>query len=279
MAAAAFFFSLMSLLVRLASVRLPASMLVLARAGVALVLAYGMVRRAGVSPWGHQRWLLAARGLLGFCALSCFYFSLTHLPLAEATVIQYTNPVFTGLFAAALLGERLRPVEVVSVAVSLCGVALVARPAALFGDGAAHYDALAVGVALAGAVFSALAYVAVRKSRGTEHPLVVVLWFPLIATPLAIPLAVQQWVPPTPLEWLMLLGVGVTTQVAQVFMTEGLHREPASRATAVSYLQVALAVGWGVAVLHEVPEWPTLAGALLIGGGVLLLALWKPTAR
>jgi len=262
MAAAAFFFSIMSLLVR-------------ARAAVALVLAYGMVRRAGVSPLGNTRWLLVVRGLLGFAALSCFYYSLTHLPLAEATVIQYTNPVFTGLLAALLLKERLRAVELVSVAVSLAGVVLVARPAFLFGDAAAHLDPVAMGFALAGALFSAFAYVAVRKSSGTEHPLVVVLWFPLIATPLSIPLAVTQWVWPTPLEWLLMVGVGVATQTAQVFMTEGLHREPAGRATAVSYLQVAFAVGWGLLVLREVPEWHTLAGALLIGASVLALALWK----
>lgn len=278
MAAAAFFFSIMSLLVRVAGARLPSSMLVLARAAVALVLAYAMVRRAGASPLGNKRWLLVVRGLLGFSALSCFYYSLTHLPLAEATVIQYTNPVFTGLLAAVLLKERLRAVELVSVAVSLAGVVLVARPAFLFGGSASQLDPVAMGFALAGAIFSAFAYVAVRKSSGTEHPLVVVLWFPLIATPLAIPLAVAQWVWPTPLEWVLLVGVGVATQTAQVFMTEGLHREPAGRATAMSYLQVAFAVAWGVVVLREVPEWHTLAGALLIGASVVALAVWKKPA-
>ncbi|MEW6431090.1 MAG: DMT family transporter [Myxococcota bacterium] len=275
MAAAAFFFSIMSLLVRVAGERLPPSMLVLARAGVALVLAFLMVRRAGLNPWGNARTLLVVRGLLGFAALSCYYYSLTHLPLAEATVIQYTNPVFTGLLAALLLEERLRSVEFISVVVSLVGVVLVARPTFLFGAGAAHLDPVATGFALAGAVFSAFAYVAVRKSSGKDHPLVVVLWFPLIATPLSVPLAVKQWVWPTPLEWVLLVGIGVATQAAQVFMTEGLHREPAGRATAMSYLQVAFAVAWGVAVLREVPEWHTLAGALLIGASVVGLALWK----
>lgn len=275
MAAAAFFFSIMSLLVRLAGARLPASMLVLARAAVALALSFALVRRAGLSPWGNNRRLLFVRGLLGFAALSCFYYALTRLPLAEATVIQYTNPVFVAVLAALLLGEKLRAREAASVLVSLAGVVLVTRPGFLFGQGAAPLDPGATTVAVAGAVFSAFAYVAVRKSSGKDHPLVVVLWFPLVATPLAVPLAVKEWVWPTPLEWLLLVAIGVATQTAQVFMTEGLHREPAGRATAASYLQVAFAVGWGLLVLREVPDVRTVAGALLIGGSVLALGAFS----
>lgn len=274
MALAAFFFSLMALLVRVAGQHLPPSMLMLARAGVALVLAWAMVRRAGVPARGNDRRVLVVRGLLGFAALACFYYSLTHLPLAEATVIQYTNPVFTGLLAAAFLGERLRAVEVVGTLVALVGVAVVARPGFLFG-GETPAHGWATAVALAGSIFSACSYVAVRKSRDTEHPLVVVLWFPLLAAPLSLPFAVAEWVWPTPWEWLMLVGVGVTTQVAQVFMTWGLHREPAARATAMSYLQVPFAVVWGALALSEWPAWHTWVGALLIGGSVLAVAWWN----
>jgi len=62
-------------------------------------------------------------------------------------------------------------------------------------------------------------------------------------------------------------------------MTEGLRREPAGRATAASYLQVAFAAAWGVVVLGEVPDWRTVAGGLLIGLSVLGLAVWKRTPQ
>jgi drug/metabolite transporter (DMT)-like permease len=274
MVAAAFFFSVMSLLVKLAGQRLAAQQVVLFRAAVALVLSWGLLRRAGLSPWGKSRGLLLLRGLLGFFALSCFFWALVHLPLAEATVIQYLNPIFTALLAAVLLGERLEWRATLSVAGSLAGLLLVARPAFLFG-GVQRLDPVACGVALAGALFSAGAYVTVRRIGPAEHPLVVVFWFPLVATPLSLPLVLPVWQWPTPLEWGVLIGVGVATQVAQVFMTRGLQKEPAARATAVSYLQIVFASLWGALVLGEIPEALTLVGATFIVGGTLLLLDWR----
>lgn len=282
MAASAFFFAVMSLLVRLCGQTLPSSMIVFARAAVALVIAYALVKRAGLYPWGPQRRLLLTRGLFGFGALTCFYWSLTHMPLSEATVIQYMNPIFTALLAAIVLREAMRGVDVASVVISLVGVVLVAKPGVLFAKVpmAQPVAPSVVLIALLGAALSAAAYVAVRKSHGAVHPLVVVFWFPLLATPLSVPALVGSFVWPTWTELLLLVGVGVTTQAAQVFMTEGLHREPAGRATAMSYVQIVFATVLGAVFLKEIPDLLTLAGAALIGASVIMLALWpKPKPR
>ncbi|HZA49942.1 MAG TPA: DMT family transporter [Myxococcaceae bacterium] len=274
MAASAFFFSIMALLVRVAGERLPSWQIVLARSVVALALSLVLVWRAGVSPWGNDRKLLLLRGLLGFGALACFYWSLLHMPLAEATLIQQSHPVFTALLAALFLREPLRAVDLASIGISLVGVLLVARPPMLFGGAAQAMDPAVVAVAICGALLSGTAYVVVRKARGLEHPLVVVLWFPLVATPLSLPPALFQWTAPTALEWLVLIGVGVSVQIAQVFMTHGLHRETASRATAMSYVQIVFAAVWGVVFLREVPDPLTIIGATLICGSVTALAAW-----
>ncbi|HYX92924.1 MAG TPA: DMT family transporter [Myxococcaceae bacterium] len=274
MALSAFFFSIMALLVRVLGERLPSSQIVLARSVAALAMSWLLLRRAGVSPWGNHRPLLVLRGLFGFGALVCSYWSLVHMPLADATVLQYTNPVFTALLAALLLREPLRGADLVSVVISLLGVVLVARPRALFGGDAVPLDPRVVGVSLLGAMCSAAAYTVVRKGRRLDHPLVVVFWFPLVATPLAIPPAIRDWVNPTPREWVLLLGVAVATQAAQVFLTHGLHREPAGRATAISYLQIVFAAAWGLLFLGEIPDPMTIGGAALIGGSVIALAAW-----
>jgi drug/metabolite transporter (DMT)-like permease len=84
----AFAFSVMSVLVKWAGQRLPSQEIVVARAAVSLVLSWLMLRRAGVDLWGHARGWLLLRGVFGFLGLSCVFYSLTHLPIAEATVIQ-----------------------------------------------------------------------------------------------------------------------------------------------------------------------------------------------
>jgi drug/metabolite transporter (DMT)-like permease len=269
MIAGAFCFSVMSLLVKVAGQRLPSQQIVLVRSVVMAALAWYALRRAAVPPAGVRRGLLVVRGLLGFGALSCFYFALVHLPLAEATVLQYTNPAFAAVFAIFALGEVMRRREVLSVALSLAGVVLVARPTALFG-GAGALDPLAVGVGLLGAVLSAAAYVVVR-TLGSEHHMVVILYFAVISAAGAVPATAMHALAPTPLEWLVLVGVGVTTHAGQIFLTRGLQLERAGRATAASLVQIVFAAALGLLVFGDVPGPLAAAGAALIIAGVLLL--------
>lgn len=128
MVLAAFFFSLMALLVKIAGQRLPSAQLVLARSVVGVVLSYWMLRRAGVASWGNRKGLLVFRGLAGFAALLCFFYALTKLPLAETTVIVYISPVFTAILAALFLKETLRANEIAGLVISMAGLLLVAQP-------------------------------------------------------------------------------------------------------------------------------------------------------
>lgn len=269
MLAAAFCFSVMSLLVKVAGQRLPTMEVVFSRSLVTLVITWGMLRRWGVAPWGGERKLLVLRALFGFAAVSCFFYGVTHLPLAEVTVIQYTNPVFTALIAALALGERLRPVESGGVALSLAGVVLVARPGFLFGQ-ATSLDPLAVTVAVAGAVLSASAYVTVRRLGRSEHPLVIVFYFALVATVgSALFLPGAPW--PTAWEWATLAGVGLSAQGGQLFMTLGLREERAGRAMSVGYVQIVFAAVWGVLFFGEFPDAWGLAGTGLVLVGTFVV--------
>ncbi len=272
MALGAFWFSLMSLLVKVAGQRIPSPQVVLVRGVITLALSYWLVRRAGVSPWGNNRLRLAVRGFLGFVGLSCFYFSLAHLPIAEATVFQYMNPVFTALLAGWLLGEGMGRREVACVAGSLLGVALVTQPDFLFGGGT-RLEPLYVAIAMTGALGSAGAYVTIRTLT-REHPLVIVFYLPLVTVPATLPMVGANAVWPTPLEWLVLAGVGVTTQIAQVYMTRGLQMEAAGRATAVGYLQIVFAALWGAVFFGELPDGWSVLGVLLIVGSTLAL-VWR----
>lgn len=273
MIAGAFYFSLMSLAVKLVGQRLPSQQIVLVRGLLNVLFTWAMLRQARLSPWGSRPGVLVLRGLLGFAALSCFYYGVVHLPLADATVLQYTNPIWTALLAAWLLGERMRPTEAALVVASVAGVLLIARPAFLFGGDAHRLDLFVVGVALLGAFFSAAAYVTVRQLGRTEEALVIVFYFTLVTVPASIPgvlAAGPVW--PSGMEWVWLLAVGASAQAGQVYLTRGLQLEPAGRATAVGYLQIVFAAVWGAAFFAEYPTLWTFAGGLIILGSTLYLA-------
>jgi len=269
MAAGAFFFALMSLLVKVAGQRLPTMEVVLARSVIILLLTWGWLRIRRIPLVGGEQKLLLLRGVLGFISLSLFYYGVIHLPLADATVIQYTNPVWTSLLAAAFLAEGLGRREVALSLASLAGVVLMAQPTFLFGGEAAGLPPVAVAAALGGAVFSAGAYVTVRRLGRTEHPMVIVFWFALVSTVGALPFVAWNFVVPTSGELVVLLGVGITTQAGQVFLTLGLRAERAGRAMAVAYLQIVFAALWGFAVFAEVPDRWTL-----IGAGIIVVCTW-----
>ncbi len=267
MIASALGFSIMSALVKLASATLPVGEIVLIRAVITLGLSYAMVRRAHLPLIGSQHGKLVLRGVFGFAALSGYYISVALLPLADAITLQQTIPLWTAVLAWWLLDEPIGWSAAVAISCGLGGVILIVHPT----TGAA--DGIGVTIALVAASLSSAAYVTVRQLTRSEHPLVVVLYFPLVTVPLAIPWAAATWVWPTAAEWLVLLALGAATQVGQVFLTRALAIERAGRVTAVGYLQICFAIVWQLALFGVWPSQGTIAGAGLIVAGTLIVAL------
>ena len=262
------FFSAMSVSAKLAGERLPTMELVLARVIVMLIMSWWAIRTLGIDPWGNNRKLLVLRGFAGFMALSCYFYAITHLPLADATVIQFCNPMIAALIAVVALKEPLRMIDVIATIFSMFGVVLVAQPTFLFARGT-PLDPVAVVIGVIGAIFSAIAYVVIRRLGSTEHHMVVVFYFPLVTGPASLPiLALEGLVLPHGVEWLYLLGIGVAAQLGQIEITKGFKLESAGRASAVTYLQIVLAYTWGVLLFGEFPNVISILGASLVILGV-----------
>jgi len=269
MVASALSFSLMGVCVKQVGGRIPVAEVVFARAIVSVALSWWLLHRAGIPAWGKRRWLLIWRGAIGTAALVCVYAALAALPLAAATVLQYLYPPFTAVLAWLMLGEPIGKRVLAAMALGWLGVLLVAQPAGLL-QGGATLALVPVLIAVAGALFTAFAYVSVRSLGTSEHPLVIVFYFPLVALPLSLPLVALNPVLPTPAELLWLVGVGVFTQLGQVYLTRSLTALPAARATAISYVQVLFAGGWGWLLFAESIDSWTIAGAGLVLAATLV---------
>ena len=130
--------------------------------------------------------------------------------------------------------------------------------------------AIAVTLGLGGALLTALAYVSVRQLSAREHPLVIVFYFPLVSVPATLPLLWGQAIWPSPEQWLWLVGVGVFTQLGQIWLTEGLSALPAARATSINYVQVVFASLWGVLFFAEPITGAVVLGATCVLGATLI---------
>ena len=269
--AAALGFSVMSLLVKVASASFPTMELVFARSAFMAAVTFATLRVQGASPVGADRRTLLARGAIGATSLSLFYFGIGRLPLGDAVTIQYTAPVWTAITAAVLLRERVRPVVALGALASLAGVGLVAQPSVLFGAGAA-LDGLGVAAVATAAVLTGLAYTFVRKLRQTDRPMTIIFYLSWIGMVGALPFALAGgWVWPAGWQWALLVGIGLATHLGQVGLTKGMQSLEAGTASSIGYVQVVLAFVWGAVFLGDPVDATSVAGAALVVSSVLLV--------
>jgi drug/metabolite transporter (DMT)-like permease len=284
----AFGFAAMAVCVKLVySHGIPVLEIVVARSLVSLVLSYLDIRRKRLPMFGTHKGLLFARGAVGAIALMAVYYALTVLPLAEATMLQYLHPMFVAVLALLFLGERFQLGVVACVVLSFIGLVLVVEPASLgsilqtgshaeLTEHVTRLNLFGVSIAILGAFGSAIAYVLVRKLSALEDSSVIILYFPMIALPMSLVLLGSDFVWPESLStWVLLLLVGVFTQLGQVGLTKAMQTETAARATAFSYVQVVFAVIFGLLFFDEVPTSLAIVGMVFIMFGAMINILFK----
>ena len=259
-------FSLMSVCVKAIGGRIPISELVFARATISIIITRFFLYKNKINPWGYQKRLLIIRGLLGTVALFCIFKALTILPIATATVIQYIYPTFTVISAYIILKEFISRRIVYSIIIGWIGIVLVSQPEFTTNSNVEE-TILAIIIAIFGALMTSLAYICVRKLSSREHPLVIIYYFPLVSIPLSIPFVINDFVLPTGTDWFWIIGIGIFTQIGQLFITEGLTLLPAGQATSLNYSQVIFASIWGVLIFQE-----AITSSVYVGGICVLIS-------
>ena len=269
-------FALMAALVKEAGqLGIPLLQIIFVRALVSVVLSLIDIGRSRVHPLGNRKALLFARGFSGFLALTGVFYALFHLSIAQATVLQYLHPVFTALLAFLFLAERPTTATLACIALSLLGLACMVEPYWTASD-TTTAPLWPVIAGLGGAFGSGVAYTLVRKLVITEHPSVIVLYFPMICVPGALLLGGADFIWPTAAGWWVLLGVGCFTQLGQLTLTKAMQLDAASRVTSLSYVQIIFAAILGWLAFGEIPTRATLLGAGLILLGAIVSAWMQP---
>ena len=241
--------------------------LVLFRSIVSITICMAIIRRKRIPFFGNNKKWLITRGFAGAIALTAFFVTLQHLPLAIATTVQYLSPVFTILFAIKLQNEKVGPMQWLFILVSFLGVAVLG----LMKSPGMDYDPIWILVGVLSAFVSGIAYNAIMKCRDTDEPVTIVMYFPLIAIPIMIVVcAILGFVIPKGIEWGILILIGVLTQMAQISMTRALHADKAARVTPVKYVGAIYAVAIGFFVFDETLSLYSSLGIILVLLGVLL---------
>ena len=272
MGLAVVFFAVMNVAIKYVA-HLPTFELVFFRALIAASIAYTTLRVKGIPAWGNRKGLLILRGVFGFGALSMFIATLQNMPMATALVIQYMSPVFVAILGIFLLKEPMRPLQWVWLAMAFAGVVMIKG----FDP---RVSILYLSIGIASCILSAFAYTTVRSLKDTDHPLVVVFYFPLVTLPVAGLLMWYQWrhigvsefifEQHTLEDWLWIVVMGVFAQLGQIFMTLSLHLEKANVVSSMSYLGMIFGLMFGYFLFGESYTLWAAAGICLVLAGVLL---------
>ena len=224
-------------------------------------------------------WLQILRGSCLAGATLCFFSAIFVMPLASAMALAFVAPVFTAIFGAIFLGEKIRLPVIAACIVALCGVALVLRPnVAELG--------LAAFLPLASALFFSVMIVANRAAGGQGSALSMQAFMAIVAAPLLICAALvghfsgmqslQVGVP----DWSVVarcVVVAITASAAHWLAYLGTERAGASTIAPTTYVQMLVAVTLGWWWFGDVPDAVTLGGAAIIICAGLIL--WRSTPR
>lgn len=267
MVAASFTFALMNVFVKSIS-HIPPVQIILVRSVISLAISVYFLRSQSVSVWGNNKLILLARGFSGAIALLLFFQLLQQIPLAAASSLAYLAPIFTAIIGIFLVGEKVRPLQWLFFLVSFCGVLIIQGF-----DGRIETIHLIMGIVCA--LFMGLAYGFIRKLKTSEHPLVIIFYFPLVMLPFSGVWSVFIWQIPSMLDWFFLIMVGITTQIAQFFMTKSYQAEELNRVSIINYIGIIFALSFGWMFFDETFNVITILGMLLVIAGVVANILVK----
>tara|TARA_B110000046_G_scaffold139234_1_gene145639 strand:- start:14602 stop:15501 length:900 start_codon:yes stop_codon:yes gene_type:complete len=254
---------------------LPAHELVLARSIVSFILSSLIISFKGLPFFGvNKKWLII-RGVAGTVALTLFFMTIQNIPFAIAAVIQYLAPIFTMLFTFLLLGERIYKIQWLFVLLAFIGVCLISLQHYVLDYVGVIFETYWIGLGILSASISGIAYTAIVKLKGTDAPISIVLYFPMISIPVMTILCFFNFVMPIGIEWILLLVIGLFTQFAQILLTKALHLGSSSVIIPFQYLGIIYALLVGYLVFDERLNLFVNIGVLLILTGILMNAYFR----
>jgi drug/metabolite transporter (DMT)-like permease len=256
--AAAAGFSIMVLLVKVAGERLNVTQILLVRQLVMMAIVMPSVLNHFPGCLKTARLdLQIIRVFFALIAMLCGFYSIIHMPLADAVAIGFAKSFFVTLFAIWILKEVVGIRRWLAVAIGFVGVIVMMRP------GMDGFDPNSI-LALIGAAGAGLVMVIIRLLSKTDKPITTLSYQAfLVAICVAIP-AYYFWQTPTPMEWVLMIAIGIISYIAQMMNIYAYTWGEASVLASLDYIRLLYATLLGWLVFDTLPGPYTWVGAAVI---------------
>lgn len=261
-----FIFTSTSVMIRLLSAQIESVQTAFFRAAIGLLLLLPYILTGRVKPWTSPRiaghfW----RTFMGTTSMVLGFYAVAMLPLADATAIAFSQPLFSVVVAALIAKEKVRWRRWSATIVGFVGVLVMVRP----GEGSLQLGAL---VALSNAACVAISIYLVKRLSDSEAPLMILTQFALFSTLFLAPPALWVWRWPDLWGWVLAVGIAVSATVGQYFWVQAFKAGEMSAVAPFEYLRLPFAVFMGWLIWSEMPVIWTYVGAAIVIASALYIA-------
>jgi len=222
---------------------------------------------------GNDIRLLIIRGCTGSIAFIFLVTAVRMLPVSTALVIFYSFPAFAAISSFLIYGERIGKVEIGCITVVVIGIGVLfdfQLTGGLFGQ----------AMALAGGAFAGLTVTLIKTLREKNGPAIIYLYLCTMGALVTFPKFVMNPIlPSTPVEWVMILGIILSSVTAQLLMNQGFFYCSGWEGGVFMSSEVIFTAIVGIAFLGDPATWRFWTGGLMIFGSVVALNRLKANGR
>lgn len=188
-----------------------------------------------------------------------WFLGLAYLPLSDVFAIEFTVPLWTGVLAVLMLGERMTKSRLAAILLGLIGMLVILRP------GLAIIQPASYAVLLSAVCYS-LAYIKTKSLVGTDSPLCILFYMTVIQLPLGLLPVLFEFKVPSTDEWLLIILVAMTALTAHYCIARAMQLVDASVVVPMDFMRLPLIALVGFLFYSEPLDW-----AVLLGGCIMFL--------
>ncbi|BCB05277.1 DMT family transporter [Bacillus sp. KH172YL63] len=264
-------FSIMNALVKGVGDSIPSSEVVFFRSFIGAALIFLIMKRRSVPFSRTGIPMLILRGMLGAFYLLAYFYTISQITLADASILAHLSPFFAVLFSFLFLKEKVPKGVLIILPLVVAGIVLVAKPGVY-----SSYSVHAL-VGVLGALFAGGAATSIRYLSKTHHSYEIVFYFLAAGTIVALPIMWDSFVIPSLSDTMFLIAIGVVSLIGQVFLTSAFTHEKVVVVEIARYIGIVFNALWGFLFWTEIPDIYTISGGILIVAACILLSRKKQT--
>lgn len=219
-------------------------------------------------PKGKLSWsVLISRSVFGTIGLVFNFYAITHISLADSTIIQKLSPFVILILSYIFFKEKMTKFQMFAIIIAFIGVGFIIKPS---GNGFISMGALA---ALLGAFCSGIAYTCVRY-LGTHNVSgeFIIFFFSTLSTLLLLPYLIFDYRVMTMYQLSMLVLAGASATIGQYGVTFAYKYAAAKNISVFDYSQVLFSGIFGFIFFNELPDLQSLIGYIIvISVGIILV--------